>query len=105
MRRLIDQNSSHRRRVAVIGAGVSGLVTAHLLADRHEVTVFEAEPRAGGHAHTVNVPVPEGGSVAVDIGFMVLNDRTYPRLTNLLADLGVCTRTSDMVGVHGASPV
>jgi predicted NAD/FAD-binding protein len=96
MSRLNDQHSSRRRSVAVVGAGVSGLVTAHLLADCHEVTVFEAEPRAGGHAHTVDIPVPEGGSVAVDIGFMVLNDRTYPRFSGLLADLGVRTRTSDM---------
>jgi uncharacterized protein len=92
----LDRNGARRRRIAVIGAGVSGLVTAHLLADRHHVTVFEAESRAGGHAHTVDAVLPDGGTVAVDIGFMVFNDRTYPRFTRLLSDLGVGTRVSDM---------
>jgi predicted NAD/FAD-binding protein len=92
----LDQLGARRRSVAVIGAGVSGLVTAHLLADHHQVTVFEAEPQAGGHAHTVDIVVPDGGSVSVDVGFMVLNDRTYPRFTRLLGDLGVSTRVSDM---------
>ena len=87
---------SHRRKIAIVGAGVSGLTAAHLLHDRHDVTLFEAAARAGGHACTVDVPVPEGGAVAVDVGFMVLNDRTYPRFQALLADLAVRTRVSDM---------
>jgi uncharacterized protein len=83
-------------RVAIIGAGVSGLTAAHLLHDRHDVTLFEAAARPGGHACTVDVAVPEGGTVPVDVGFMVLNDRTYPRFRALLAQLGVRTRVSDM---------
>lgn len=84
-----------RPRIAVVGAGVSGLVTAHLLADRADVVVLEASPRAGGHAWTVDAELPEG-TVPVDIGFLVLNGRTYPRFRALLAELGVATRRSDM---------
>ena len=82
--------------IAIVGAGVSGLTAAHLLHARHDVTLFEAAARPGGHACTVDVPVPEGGAVAVDVGFMVLNDRNYPRFEALLAELGVRTRASDM---------
>lgn len=92
----LDRSEARQRSIAVIGAGVSGLVAAHLLADRHEVIVFEAEQRAGGHAHTVDVVLPDGGIVPVDIGFMVFNDRTYPRFTKLLTELGVRTRVSNM---------
>jgi predicted NAD/FAD-binding protein len=83
-------------RIGIVGAGVSGLVTAHLLARHHDVTVYEAAARPGGHACTVDVRVPEGGTVPADVGFMVLNDRTYPRFSALLAELGVRTRASDM---------
>jgi predicted NAD/FAD-binding protein len=85
-----------RTRIAVVGAGVSGLVAAHLLGDRHDVVVFEADRRPGGHACTIDVPVPEGGTVAADVGFMVFNDRSYPRFQELLAELGVAARVSDM---------
>ncbi len=84
------------RKIAIVGAGVSGLAAAHLLCDHHEVAVFEAAQRPGGHACTVDVPVPEGGTVPADVGFMVLNDRTYPRFSALLAELGVRTRVADM---------
>jgi uncharacterized protein len=83
------------KRIAVIGGGVSGLVTAHLLAPRHDVTVFEASERPGGHAWTVDVDLPEG-TLPVDIGFLVFNDRNYPRFEALLAELGVGSRASDM---------
>jgi predicted NAD/FAD-binding protein len=91
-----DRRVSPRRRIAIVGAGVSGLTAAHLLHDRHDVTLFEAAPRAGGHACTVDVALPEGGTAAVDVGFMVLNDRTYPRFRALLDELGVRTRVADM---------
>ncbi|CAB4882495.1 unannotated protein [freshwater metagenome] len=82
-------------RVAIIGAGISGLGCAHILRDSHEVTVFEAEPRAGGHSDTAEVPGPAGG-VPVDLGFIVYNERTYPRFTQLLRDLRVESSPSDM---------
>lgn len=80
-----------RERVAVVGAGVSGLTAAYLLQRRYEVTLFEAEDRLGGHAHTHDV-----GALAVDTGFIVHNDVTYPHLLRLFAELGVATQDSEM---------
>jgi uncharacterized protein len=82
-------------RIAIIGAGVSGLAAAHLLHREHEVTVFEAGAYAGGHANTVSVEL-EDGPVDVDTGFIVFNDRNYPRFERLLAELGVPAQPSDM---------
>ena len=85
-----------RPRVAVVGAGVSGLTAAYLLQPTHHVTLLEAEDRLGGHAHTHDVPLSDGSVVAVDSGFIVLNDRTYPLLRRLFAELGVETRPTEM---------
>jgi uncharacterized protein len=86
----------NRTRVAVVGAGVAGLTAAYLLQRRYDVTLFEAEPRLGGHAHTHEVPARSGGTVAVDTGFIVHNERTYPNLIKLFGELGVRTQDSDM---------
>jgi len=83
------------RRVAVIGAGISGLAAAYLLSRRHEVHLFEREPRLGGHTHTVVVDGADG-EVALDTGFLVHNERTYPNLVRLFRELGISTRDSDM---------
>ncbi len=81
-------------KVAVIGAGVSGLMAAWLLQGRHEVTLFEAADRVGGHAHTVR-PLGDAGP-ALDTGFIVFNREDYPLFTRLLDVLGVVTRPSRM---------
>ncbi len=75
---------------------MSGLVAAHVLARSGRVTVFEADDRAGGHAHTHDVRLADGTTVPVDSGFIVHNDRTYPTLQRLLGDLSVETRPTDM---------
>ncbi len=82
-------------RIAVVGAGVSGLVAAHLLHPEHDVTVFEAGSYAGGHANTVTVETDHARH-EVDTGFIVFNDRNYPRFERLLAELGVPVQPSDM---------
>ena len=82
-------------KVAVIGAGIAGNVVAHRLHPAHEVTVFEAASHAGGHSHTHEVEIG-GKQVRVDTGFIVYNERTYPRFTALLAKLGVATQESRM---------
>jgi uncharacterized protein len=82
-------------RIAVVGAGVSGLVAAHLLAPEHDVEVFEAQAYAGGHTNTVRVDTPNE-THWVDTGFIVFNDRNYPRFERLLGRLGVAGQPSDM---------
>ena len=82
-------------RVAIVGTGVSGLVCAHLLHGRHDVVVFEADERVGGHTHTHRVELPDA-TVNVDTGFLVYNERTYPLFCRLLDRLGVATQPSDM---------
>lgn len=82
-------------RIAVVGSGISGLAAAWLLSRRHEVHLFEREPRLGGHTHTVAHPAA-GRELALDTGFIVFNERTYPNLCRLFDELGVATRASDM---------
>jgi uncharacterized protein len=84
-----------RRSVAVIGAGVSGLTAAWILQRDAEVTLYEALPRLGGHAHTHDVRAGDH-LVAVDSGFIVHNERTYPNLLRLFSELGVATRETEM---------
>lgn len=83
-------------RVAVIGAGVSGLTAAYALRETHTVTLFEADDRLGGHAHTHDVPTPSGGVVPIDSGFIVHNEHTYPTLLRLFRELDVPTRPTEM---------
>lgn len=86
-------------KVAIVGSGISGLAVAHTLQGRADITLFEAGDYFGGHTHTVNVTLPvEGGAVThgVDTGFLVYNERTYPNLINLFAQLGVQTTASEM---------
>jgi predicted NAD/FAD-binding protein len=83
------------RRVAVIGSGISGLSVAHGLRDDAQVTLFESSDYFGGHTNTVDVTL-DGVTHGVDTGFLVLNERTYPNLLRLFAELGVEIAKSDM---------
>jgi len=85
-----------RPRVAVVGSGISGLTAAYVLRGSHDVTVFEGAGRLGGHAHTHDVTARDGRSYAVDSGFIVHNDRTYPLLRKLFAELDVPVHATEM---------
>ncbi|MCE2781356.1 NAD(P)/FAD-dependent oxidoreductase [Limnohabitans sp.] len=95
-------------KLAIVGSGISGLAVAHTLKDHADITVFEAGDYFGGHTHTVDItlPTPQGMVThGVDTGFLVFNERTYPNLINLFAELNVETAPSDMsfsVKVPGA---
>lgn len=82
-------------RIAIIGSGISGLTCAWLLSRSHAVTVFEADDRVGGHTHTVDLDW-QGQRYAVDTGFIVFNDWTYPHFIRLLDQLGVASRPTQM---------
>lgn len=84
------------RSIAVVGAGVAGLTAAHLLNRAHDVVLYEADGRLGGHAHTHELPAAGGGTLRVDTGFIVHNERTYPHLLRLFRELGVATQDSEM---------
>ena len=85
-----------RPRAAVVGSGVAGLTAAYVLQRRYDVTLFEADRRLGGHAHTHEVTGAGGATVRVDTGFIVHNERTYPQLLRLFGELDVLTQESEM---------
>ena len=86
----IEPVLTRRSRIAVIGAGVSGLGAAWALRNVHDVTVFEKDSRLGGHANTVTIDY-DGTSIDVDTGFIVYNELNYPTMTALFAERGVGT--------------
>ena len=85
-----------RPQVAVVGAGMAGLTAAYLLQRAYDVTLYEAQDRLGGHAHTHDIATADGRLVALDSGFLVHNTRTYPNLIRLFGELGVATQDTEM---------
>ena len=86
-------------RLAIVGSGISGLAVAHRLGGQADITLFEAGDYFGGHTHTVDLTLNQGGARlthGIDTGFLVFNERTYPELIRLFAELGVVTARSDM---------
>jgi predicted NAD/FAD-binding protein len=82
-------------KIAIVGAGISGLTAAYLLSPGHDITVFESNDYIGGHTHTVAVSRPDG-NFAVDTGFIVFNEKTYPNFIKLMEKLGVAWQPSNM---------
>jgi predicted NAD/FAD-binding protein len=82
-------------KIAIVGTGISGLTAAYRLAHEHQLTVFEANDWIGGHTHTADVELG-GKPYAVDTGFIVHNDRTYPHFQALMRELGVATQPTEM---------
>ncbi|MGZ3273824.1 MAG: NAD(P)/FAD-dependent oxidoreductase [Caulobacteraceae bacterium] len=95
MRLVQDIQTDRPQRIAVCGSGISGLSAAWLLSRRHQVTLYEAEPRLGGHTCTVRTPAAQG-ALPVDMGFIVYNEAAYPNLAALFRRLGVETRETCM---------
>lgn len=91
---MFDQTQGPRKKIAIVGGGISGLSAAYYLSANHDVTLFEAAPRLGGHARTVLAG--KRGDQPVDTGFIVFNYATYPYLTRLFADLDVPVVKSEM---------
>jgi len=89
------QDEGRGMRIAVVGSGISGLAAAWLLSRDHQVVLFERESRLGGHTHTHKV-VMNGREFAVDTGFIVYNEETYPLLKRLFSELGVATQPTNM---------
>ena len=83
------------KKIAVIGSGISGLAAAHYLQRHHQVTVYEADRRPGGHSHTHDLDI-SGTALSVDSGFIVFNDRTYPRFIELLDSLDIASTPTEM---------
>ncbi|MBU2893242.1 FAD-dependent oxidoreductase [Colwellia sp. D2M02] len=83
------------KNIAIIGSGISGLTAAYLLSKKHHVTVFEKSAEIGGHTATVDVEL-DGKSYAIDTGFIVFNDKTYPNYLALLAEIGVSKQETEM---------
>jgi len=80
---------SNKKRIAIIGSGISGLSAAYFLKDQHEITLYEKDNRLGGHSRTINIPGLSSEEIELDTGFIVLNDRTYPNLNKLFQDLKI----------------
>jgi len=88
-------NSLTKPRVAIVGSGIAGLTAAYRLQSDVDVTVFEQNDWIGGHTHTVDVTL-DGQTYAVDTGFIVFNEWTYPRFLNLLSELNLAHQDTDM---------
>ncbi len=92
----MTQSISPQQNIAVIGGGVAGIVAAYLLQQRHRVSLFEQNDYLGGHTNTIEITAGPDAGLAVDTGFIVLNDATYPLFQRFLARLGVKTRAAEM---------
>jgi len=93
---MMSSGSEAPQKIAIVGTGIAGMSAAWLLAQKHDVVVYESDPRLGGHSHTVDVVDRQGRISPVDTGFIVYNELNYPNLTALFAHLGVRTKKAEM---------
>lgn len=84
-----------RKKIAIIGSGISGLTCAYYLSPNHEITVYEADEYIGGHTHTIDID-HDGEQIGIDTGFIVFNDRTYPNFIRLMEEIGVDYQPTEM---------
>ena len=84
-----------QKRIAIIGSGISGQTCGYLLSQQHQVTLFEANERLGGHTATIDLDI-EDKTLAVDTGFIVFNDRTYPNFIKMMTQIGVASKATEM---------
>ena len=87
--------SKEAMKIAIVGSGIAGLTAAYRLHPHHQITLFEASPRLGGHSNTVTVDLPEG-KIPVDTGFIVFNDWTYPNFISLMKEIGIEGKATEM---------
>jgi predicted NAD/FAD-binding protein len=92
----LNIKAENNLKIAVVGGGVAGIVCAYLLQQKHQVSLFEQNDYLGGHTNTIEIKDGPDAGLAVDTGFIVLNDRTYPLFQRFLKRLGVSTRDSEM---------
>lgn len=85
-----------RERIAVVGGGVAGIVASHILSNKYDVTIFEQNDYLGGHTNTVLISSGADKGLAVDTGFIVFNEQTYPNFMKFIDQLGVVIQDSDM---------
>lgn len=88
-------NHNIKKRIAIIGSGISGLTCAYLLSKKHHITLFEANDYLGGHTATIDI-YREGKAIAVDTGFIVFNDRTYPNFIKMMNQVGIAMQATEM---------
>ena len=97
------QPQPHQKRIAIIGSGISGQTCGYLLSKQHHTTLFEANDCLGGHTATIDLAI-EGKTLAVDTGFIVFNDRTYPNFIKMMNQIGVASKPTEMsFSVHNRS--
>ena len=92
----MNSANQDKKKIAVVGSGVAGIVSAYLLQEKYQITLFEQNDYLGGHTNTVEITAGSDAGLAIDTGFIVLNDATYPLFQKFLARLDVPTRVSEM---------
>jgi len=95
MKQTQAQAQTKQKRIAIIGSGISGQTCGYLLSKQHHVTLFEANDYVGGHTATIDLDI-DNKTLAVDTGFIVFNDRTYPNFIKMMKQIGITSKATEM---------